>query len=65
MNNNRIKDLKATIIVLIIISIPTCVYLISEYASRETKEMFAIMVTGILSLGFIFIIWKGIRLLID
>ncbi len=65
MNKSRIKDLQAAGIVLFIISVPVGVLLISEYASRETKQIIGTVVIGVLSLALIFTIWKAIRLLID
>lgn len=59
------KDLKATLIFLLVLSIPTSAYLFGEYASRELKQNMMLSIIILMSVGILFAIWKLIRHTID
>lgn len=65
MQTKRYKDIKATLILLGIIALPTSVFIFSKYASNFAKEFIMEGILVIVFLGMLFTIWKAIRLIID
>lgn len=65
MTNKTYKDLKATGILLGIITFMVTIFLFAKYATSDVKEIVARVIFSCLFLGLIFAFWKVIRLLID
>lgn len=65
MNNKRYKDIKATLIVLLMIGGVFLPVFLNEIMSKEAKEIAGITIIVLIIAIFIFAIWKFIRMTLD
>ena len=65
MNKSRYKDMLAAVILLGVLGLLIGVAAFAKYASEEAKEYVGFSFVVIMSIIFLGVIWKAIRLIID